>query len=54
MLREWKKFLSNAYALKANLLLFSGRFQSGQMGRTVNPLAQPSSVQITPCPPSKK
>jgi protein PhnA len=28
-----------------------GRFQSGQTGRTVNPLAQPSGVRIPPCPP---
>ena len=29
---------------------FMGRFQSGQMGRTVNPLAQPSGVRIPPGP----
>ena len=28
-----------------------GRYQSGQMGRTVNPLAMPSGVRIPPCPP---
>lgn len=27
-----------------------GRYASGQIRRTVNPLAQPSGVRIPPCP----
>ena len=30
---------------------FSGRYRSGQTGRTVNPLALPSKVQVLPGPP---
>ena len=39
---------SSTHKLNKNM----GRFQSGQMGRTVNPLSATSVVRIHPCPPN--